>query len=313
MILFKKKKQTIVYTMKEVHGEIVLKNIALINSLKELQKKKELAIPKNLDYENSRLQRLGLVSSQNMKVVQSELDKFRAINKDIKSYNDYVEYLNRFKAFLKEMFELFGHHTLLVRFDDFEYILNKYNLTCGPLCAYTGAIPEENIQDIEKVTQLISIAKDYEFEKTRSSVGTITEEWNILRSTRLDGPRKIYKYPRLAEDIKDLHVIKEISSGYYTEEAIRLISRFPFKIDGKNELACGVPYNSRAISYNSEITRLFIAAPNNQMANALKVVSNIRTEDPFICSYTPYGVMIHTSWGEESEDVILQKYKELIK
>lgn len=60
---------------------------------------------------------------------------------------------------------------------------------------------------------------------------------------------------------------------------------------------------------------MFICAPANEMNNSKNKVKfsvfTPRTDDPFICSLTPYGVVIHSMWGREAEDETIKKYKAL--
>lgn len=49
------------------------------------------------------------------------------------------------------------------------------------------------------------------------------------------------------------------------------------------------------------------------IAETRKVFGMPKPKDPFICSYTKYGIIVHTKWGEEADDEVLKKYYKQIK
>lgn len=56
--------------------------------------------------------------------------------------------------------------------------------------------------------------------------------------------------------------------------------------------------------------QMFIACPMNQLQH--QTVELIReVVDPIVFQPCPYGTIIYTMWGEESEDEIIQEYKRL--
>lgn len=55
-----------------------------------------------------------------------------------------------------------------------------------------------------------------------------------------------------------------------------------------------------------ERNELLIAAPAQEMKQVYtESVEHIRSEDPFVFQFTPYGVVIFSKWGEEAEDEAL--------
>lgn len=55
-----------------------------------------------------------------------------------------------------------------------------------------------------------------------------------------------------------------------------------------------------------ERNELLIAAPTQEMKQVYtESVEHIRSEDPFVFQFTPYGIVIFSKWGEEAEDEAL--------
>lgn len=321
--IFKSKKAQDVkyYTAEEIHGVIVARNLALLNSIIELTKKDLIKVPTNVVSEYSRLQQLGLTNTKNAELLKSKLNEIEFLNKDIREYNDFVEQQRKFRVFIEDMLKVFGHNTLLIKFSDFEYIIRKYNLTCGLLEHYTGSIPEANIIDIETAKKNIKKIENFTYETVKTG---------HQRSFRhpIDGTLqwydetesvKVYDYPNLHKNILDLCFVESVYDTQLTEEQKEAIQLFPFMHytgDYYTDELLAIKTNKRREfikEYNSVPTKLFIVAPAQDMENTVKFEKFVRSEDPFVCSYTPFGIMIHTKWGEESEDEILKKYEELIK
>ena len=95
-----------------------------------------------------------------------------------------------------------------------------------------------------------------------------------------------------------------------------------------NTYSSDVKYYLRSIFPDSEVSKissidtfamdnLFIIAPSKHMNNRdSKIKFSVlrpRTEDPLICSLTPYGFMVFSRWGKEAEDEAFKKYEDLFE
>lgn len=283
------------YTASDIHAVIATKSITLLNHVIELQKRDTISIPEMVVKEYDRFHKLGLSNTKNAQLLKKKIEEINEENEKIFAYNESVTKQIEFGKFLKEMLEVFGHNTMLVTFSNFESIIKKYNLSCGLLEHYTGSIPEKNLAELEQTYKCIEKVKDFSY----------------IRSI------KTYHYPNLNRNILKLRYIDEINSDSITisREEMKMLEVFPFVIAkdyGVNYVFSERFVSSRDVSLGTS-TELFIVAPYKDMENGIKFTKFVKSEDPFICSYTPFGVMIHTAWGEESEDEILSKYKELIK
>lgn len=261
------------YTTADIHAAIVAKNIILIQQLIEVQKEEFKPIPQKLVEERDRLTKLGLGNTKNSQLLKEEIDKINIENQHILDRNKYREFVSNKMKFIMAMREHFGNHTLLVSYSDFEYILNKYGLVCGLLEHYTGVIPQENIVELEYAKSKLT------------SINNMTLKYGII----------------------PIRYIKEIS----TSKAIpnkKGIMRFPFAAKDI-VIANNILYDSFELKLSPE-TLFFIAAPEKDMDIRINMFEFVKPipEDPFICTLTKYGVMIHTKWGEEAEDKVLNKY-----
>lgn len=290
------------YSAKEIHGVIVAKNIAMINNMIELQKKEKISAPEVVSKEYNRLCNLGLSNTKNAKILKTKIDEVESVNEGIDFYNADIDKRKEFCQFVKEMLEVFGHNTLLVGFEDFEQIVKKYNLTCGCLEDYTGVIPEKNLKELEEAKRNLEKAKGYELNMPMRYVSIFSD---------LDIYKDFY-YPSLSKNIWDLLKVEEVDLDIVGKSKANSYKIFPFT-NAKEYTSKGWTNSYRkrktgirVSSYNS--TDLFIVAPYKDMKNGVKFSHFVKSEDPFICSYTPFGIMIHTSWGEEAEDEVLEKY-----
>ena len=181
--------------------------------------------------------------------------------------------------------------------ETFTSLLRKYNLKCGTLDHYIGEIPSINV---------------YEIAEVQDKLNSIGEE-NVFSNTLEDDAK--------VEIIKHLtvKVRRELSSGFAGTYLIDvnkgkkahillgdhqgLIETMPFlhvrnKFKGQDDIET----ESRPLERNE----LLIAAPAQEMKQVYtESVEHIRSEDPFVFQFTPYGVVIFSKWGEEAEDEAL--------
>lgn len=271
------------YTAKEIHSALADKNVALLESVIEDLKKEYITIPSAMKDGLNRLTYLGLSNTRNAKAIEEKMAALKKQNEAIKAYNDNIDFSKKRLEFIKETLETFGNNVMLVSYADFEHIILKYGLVCGLLEQYTGVIPEENIRDIERTREIMESHKSY------------------------------------TNKLPDLYFVRELrnTKGGLNEHKLSRVKIFPFATEINSHYVRR--YNVISIgeittNYHSDMhyvqSKLFIAAPKRDMDFSESFLDKImpKPKDPFVCSYTDYGILIHTKWGEEAEDEVLKRY-----
>lgn len=181
--------------------------------------------------------------------------------------------------------------------ETFTSLLRKYNLKCGTLDHYIGEIPSINIDEIAEAQDVLN---------------RINEE-NVFSNTLKDATRvEIIKHITVKERLEtdylwDYKVTINVNSGKKAHHILKdhygLIETMPF-LHVRNTFNANddIETECRPLERNE----LLIAAPAQEMKQVYtESVEHIRSEDPFVFQFTPYGVVIFSKWGEEAEDEAL--------
>lgn len=257
--------------------------VEMVRMLQEFQEKSVVpAIPQvpvkpaNL----MELERLGFTNTVQWKEYNEQMKEFQqkmeVRRKAERFCHDAMQVLDT----LKHARKIFGKDTLLIRYDDFERLMDKYNLVCGTFDSYTGDVPLDKMADISMlVEQTRGWRKPLYINSLRAAKG-----YETLSS--FEGlPDYLIRFPFVKEfsgiEATDFHGNDtwDIRRGYHVEFG--------------------------------QSTSLFICAPSKDMKKLERIVSLRSYNDPFICAHTDQGILVFTRWGEEADDAIVKKYEQI--
>lgn len=252
------------------------------------------------------LESLGFSNSRNVR----EKSRF---NKTVQTVLQSIQFINQIKSY-------FGEDTLVIKEEDMMYLIDKYDLVCGPFGEYLGHIPPEKICRIKEARNKINLFRtggyysgnyneyDELYKHYRSNrliyLKSIHYNGDIIKikndSISIDLVRKrVLRFGMFLVPDDDVHIYNNIGGvrdqgRNYIEDTLGLL---------KGSITIG------DIDLTHEKQHLFICAPSKDMDVdfSSKVV---KYPDPLICSLgINNSVVVHTMWGPESEDSILDKYK----
>ena len=229
----------------------------------------------------NKLVKLDLANSVNANELKRIIDNQNTYNKNVIRAQNLIAYIKKVNSVLDK-------NSYLISFEQFDQICKKYKLVYNLLKNYTGVIPEENIIQLEnisnKISKILNINDDIYFVTSVnvSSEGQVFANW-------VKNKRILY-----LPSLTSLHFGKEIwSSDIIRDYPDCPESRFP-------SLDC-----VEAIKLIN--TTFLIAAPATHFKDKFKIT--IRPKDPIVFQICPYGCLIHSVWGEEADDEVLAKYK----
>lgn len=264
--------------------------------LRWVEKERKLNLPDVTDIEKEylRLKKLGLENSKNATELKMDIDQADSIKARIRKAEDMV-------TFVKEALRVFGEKTILISREAFLKVLDDYSLEVGLLQNYKGVIPPENIKDLEKVRERLGkfIFKDY--------LGTDDNYHGLLKVNYVSyyyGEEKTFFRPLIRKYYGCCVPIKrKLQSGEYWRGYIdsvvgarEVLEKSLGKLEG-TFIGTGT---------------FMIACPGKYLKdNDIKVSSFVI--DPIIFQPCPFGVLIHTMWGEEAESDVLKRYLEITK
>lgn len=279
-------------------------------------------------------------------------------------------------AFMEEVWQKFGTDAMVVRYDHFFQILEKYDMVCGSFDRYTGGIPQSALDTLTRLNGM------WERKELGQDFAT-PYEWGegFTVSTEETGVSRLRNWLRMpiltTKDIKDcINAIMDIRGGVLNNApktatltdvlfiAAPAADMKPLEIDVDFETAKlkelrrvkaqtstrsawdaiwadSVKYESKefyrlraeydrldnirrkeirdinqavkdeearlqAILADSDINRYAKISFIHKEAEIVRIL-----KDPFICSLTPHGVLIHAKWGAEAEDATIKRYEQL--
>lgn len=278
------------------------------NYSKELKKVEELDNKKQ-ELPQDRLKKLGFSSSFGMDLIN------QVVGKDLEFLNT-INKACEILAFIREVKDCFGENVIVIKRSDFVSIVEKYNLQCGTFDNYTGVVPEKNIDEIESVFEIIK--KFYMFDEELLNKYVNLEKVFVHTTRDRDGIERERRYMTRVNSFS----MTRINKFKYRKE-LKIFSRIPLLyntgrgFDWNADKQFGKEGFGRAmtrVDRNESYRNLFICAPRQEMKNGLKIItlSKKQAEDPFICSFCDYGIIIYTAWGKEAEDEMLNKYKNFL-
>lgn len=289
-MFWKKKKESTVQT-KEIVLQIELATAIILSTNAYLEAAEQMAKGKLISVDHTRkayhkLVMLGLENTQNALALKKELDTYNSQVSDRQTANKLID-------FVKVARKCFGPKTFLVSNTQFEKLCNKYGLAIGPLTSYKGVIPVENIEDIAKVKD--NLTKFYYSDLLNENILHITS-MNLKEEDAYIITDYVKKHNNIVI-LSDNSHSKEDEHTWWAQDVPDLRDKVRWQV--LNKLI------GNLIGRND----LLIACPPKYLNNP-KVTISKKAVDPAIFQYCPYGVLIHTIWGEEAEDVVLKQYLE---
>ena len=278
--------------LKTINSESHLKTALplIVNMMEEYFKQeveKSNSSPLSLDKvkeKYNKLVKLGLSNSVNARELKTIIDNKTVYNESIIKAQNLIEYI-------KEVNSILNKNSYLISFEQFEQVCKKYNLVYNLLENYTGVIPEENIIQLENISD------------------------------------KISKIPNINGDIYLVHGVEVTRDGEDFANWVK--NRRVLYLPSLDHLRMGDQIWSSDISMDypdcpevefdvlnfvraSKLTdtTFLIAAPESHFKDDFKITVN---KDPIVFQFCPYGCLIHSVWGEEANDVVLERYRKTLE
>lgn len=283
-------------------------------------------------------------------------------------------------AFMEEVWAKFGTDAMVVRYDQFFQILEKYDMVCGSFDRYTGGIPQKALDTIIRLNGMWErkeLKDKYALGMNYAGTVTLRDEATSIRdmkkrlrmplrtankaaksaindligfdmgSANSDNNREtlndVLFIAAPAADMKPLKVKVEFETDKLKElrkvqspikmtwgaARMRYFDSNILRHGEKKYAALQDEYRRLDAIRNKEIAAIDKAVKDEEERlqtiladsdiNRYAEISFIHKEaeivrllkDPFICSLTPYGVLIHAKWGAEAEDATIKRYEQL--
>lgn len=230
--------------------------------------------------EYARLCGLGLGNSANAKFLKDRI-------RDINTYNRNIIKARELLDYIKIMNEFLGDSVILVSRDSFYKLCHKYKLSIGLLEQFTGVIPDANLKEFSDIKYKMDHYSGYVKLDTNKHIVEIQRIYNFSDKSDFsirkyfDNNFNIISYPAYIYDMGDIEEFKNK--------------------EWAKKVSLSVRYTRR--------DDIFIACPKSNLQEKVVIVSH--AVDPIIFQYCPYGVLIYTMWGKESEDKVFEEYKKL--
>ncbi|MGL4373520.1 MAG: hypothetical protein ACRCS6_07045, partial [Turicibacter sp.] len=241
----------------------------------------------DLHKEINNLELIGLGKSKNANYLREMARDYT----EKKQVSQNIQLTHNFLKYVKDKLP----DAIILPYDAFYKLLEKFNLLCGPIDSYGGLIPQENIDEITKASAII--------EGDDKLKEVMNAGFRRLSSVVL-GPNRPNDITFITQELARIPYV-EVP---FNSDIAQVISKKLNVTLNRNNFSC----SSNLMTYKDWI----IVAPADEMKNnvTIEIVGQSyfnekkKAEDPLLCKFTKYGVVICSAWGEEANSDIYKKY-----
>lgn len=333
------------YTAEDVHRDLTAFVLLFLSDIQQEIERKE--VPATISQDAALLSEFGLTHSKNAVIAER-------LTKEVSAHNKEYDRKKAALAFMADVWATFGTDAMVVRYDHFFQILEKYDMVCGSFDRYTGGIPQEALNVLASLKDLwgkgqfrseyglpLGYASTFIFRdescdivhlRNRARIPMRVSDEAVMRqfaklcfieSLSVDKPRGLESINDalfIAAPAADMKPLKmEVT---FDPNSVSMLDAIAAADKERNNSRDCLLYESFMEMQNrvirAEETRLQSVIEKSNIARYCEI-DFIKTQplperklyDPFICSLTPHGVLIHAKWGAEAEDATIKRYEQL--
>lgn len=281
------------------------------------------------------LAQFGFTNSQNAKLLG-----------EMTAQMDVYKKASEVLSFMEDVWKKFGKDAMVVRYDHFFQILEKYDMVCGSFDRYTGAIPQSVLDMLthlngmwksktlgEKFVTPYKWGSNFEFVSENSMVEKLTAFMRMPLNTTEHIKTLINDAIGISggildlDDLDDAPCATSLSDVLFIAAPAADMKPLSIRIGFRTEKISSLRRNGlswygldietkRAIRQEEDRLKSIIAASDINRYAQISFIDKVAEvsrllRDPFICSLTPHGVLIHAKWGPEAEDATIKRYEQL--
>lgn len=336
------------YTAEDVHRDLIAFVLLFLSDIQQEIERKD--VPATINQDAALLSEFGLTNSKNAVIAER-------LTKEVSAHNKEYDRKKAALTFMEDVWQKFGADAMVVRYDHFFQILEKYDMVCGSFDRYTGGIPQEALNALASLKDLwgkgqfrseyglpLNYASSFTFRDESRDIVRLRKRARI--PMRVSDEAVMWQFAKLC--FEDLGVdeprgLRSINDALFIAAPAADMKPLKMEVTFAPSLTAAkamealrqagrenrdlVFYPSlytkeRDIIQNNAIraeeTRLQSIIEKSDIARYCEI-DFIKTQplperklyDPFICSLTPYGVLIHVKWGAEAEDATIKRYEQL--
>lgn len=232
---------------------------------------------------------------------KSALEKLGLTNS--KTYKDIVDLGNMYKEvellnYLKPIFP----NSMFMKLEDFKALCRKYGLVCGTLDEFKGEIPDKNLKEIEAALEIVSNGEYNISQYFKSGVYTF---------------KKIIVYEGYGTNYKNqIEMIKDDLSHFHFRKYFKgdIMILYDSKLI-RDRAISGSDVSGIYVDHTFLRPKQMLIAASPDLMSKIQVSyeeipapKSIIYDDPIVFQILSHDiVMIHSKWGDESNDPMLEE------
>lgn len=331
------------YTAEDVHRDLTAFVLMFLSDIQQEIERKE--VPATISQDAALLSEFGLTHSKNAIIA-------KRLNDEVASHNKEYDRKKAALAFMSDVWATFGKDAMVVRYDHFFQILEKYDMVCGSFDRYTGGIPQEALNALASLKGLWSkgqfrteyglpLGYAYSFTFRDESCDIVHLRNRARIPMRVSDKAVMQQFANLcfikalgADEPRDLESINDalfIAAPAADMKPLKMSVVFD---PNSASMLSAIAAEEMARDYDNITFRRYDRVRNNAIRKEESRLQSIieksdiaryceidfiktqplperKLYDPFICSLTPHGVLIHAKWGAEAEDATIKRYEQL--